>query len=57
MKTLFVFKSEPDETTRVLEDIISKDEEITRFSLYDKDADYGKLVDLIFENEKVICWW
>ena len=57
MKTLFVFKSEPDETTQVLEDIVSKGEEITRFSLYGEDADYEKLIDLIFENEKVICWW
>ncbi|HIJ36114.1 MAG TPA: hypothetical protein HPP59_02405 [Deltaproteobacteria bacterium] len=57
MKTLFVFKSEPDETTRALEDLVSEDEEITRFSLYGEDADYGKLVDLIFENEKVVCWW
>ena len=57
MKTLFVFKSEPDETTQALEDLVSEEEEITRFSLYGKDTDYGKLVDLIFENEKVVCWW
>ena len=57
MKTLFLFKSEPDETTQVLEDIVAKDEEITRFSLYGEDADYGKLIDLIFDNEKVVCWW
>ena len=57
MKTLFVFKSEPDETTQALQDIVAKDEEITRFSLYGEDADYGKLIDLIFDNEKVVCWW
>ncbi len=57
MKTLCVFKSEPDEITRTLEEIVSKGEEVTRFSLYGEDADYGKLIDLIFENEKVICWW
>ena len=57
MKTLCVFKSEPDEITRALEEIASKGEEVTRFSLYGEDADYGKLIDLIFENEKVICWW
>jgi hypothetical protein len=57
MKTLFIFKSEPDETTRALENIASQGGEVTRFSLYGEDADYGKLIDLIFENEKVICWW
>ena len=57
MKTLFVFKSEPDEITRTLEAIVSKGEEVTRFPLYSEDVDYGTLVDLIFENEKVICWW
>jgi hypothetical protein len=57
MKTLFVFKTEPDETTKALEEIASKGEDVTRFSLYQEDTDYGKLVDLIFENEKVVCWW
>ncbi len=57
MKTLFVFKSEPDKTTQTLADIVSKGEEVTRFSLHEESVDYGKLVDLIFENEKVVCWW
>jgi sulfur transfer complex TusBCD TusB component (DsrH family) len=57
MKLLHILKSAPDERTRTLMDIVSQGEEVTEVSLYDEATDYSKLVDLIFEYEKVITWW
>jgi hypothetical protein len=57
MKLLHILKSPPDEHTRTLVDIISQGEKATEVSLYDEAADYSRLVDLIFEYEKVITWW
>ena len=57
MKLLYILKSAPDECTRTLMDIVSHGEEATEISLYDEATDYSKLVDLIFEHEKVITWW
>lgn len=57
MKLLYILKSEPDETTKTLMDIISEGEETTVFPLYEESPDYEKLIDLIFEHDKVISWW
>ena len=57
MKLLHILKSKPDHTTKTLIDIISEGEEATVFNLYNKPADYGKLIDLIFEHDKIISWW
>ena len=57
MKLLYILKSEPDETTKTLMDIISEGEETTTFPLYQDNPDYEKLIDLIFEHDKVISWW
>jgi len=57
MKLLHILKSAPDEQTKTLMGIVSQGEESTEFGLYDESTDYGKLIDLIFEHEKVITWW
>jgi hypothetical protein len=57
MKLLHILKSEPDEQTRTFMDILSEGEEATEFSLYEDAADYGKLIDMIFEYDRVITWW
>jgi len=57
MKLLHILKSEPDDNTRTLMDILSEGEEATEFSLYDEPADYDKLVDMIFDHDRVITWW
>lgn len=57
MKILHIFKSEPDETTKILVDIVSNGKETTFFDLFKDDADYDELIDLIFEHDKVITWW
>lgn len=56
MKTLHILKTEPDENTNRLIDILSQGEEANVFRLYE-DQDYEKLIDLIFEYEKTISWW
>ena len=57
MKLLHILKTAPDECTRTLMDIVSHGEETPEISLYDEATDYSRLVDLIFEHEKVITWW
>ena len=57
MKLLHILKSAPDERTRILMDMVSKGKETTEIRLYDEATDYGKLIELIFEHEKVITWW
>ncbi|UCB47930.1 MAG: hypothetical protein JSW56_12265 [Deltaproteobacteria bacterium] len=57
MKLLHILKSDPDENTRTLMQILSEGEEATEFSLYEESADYGKLLDMIFGHDKVITWW
>ena len=59
MKILHILKTEPDNTTKALISAFgdSQDEEETVFKLYDEQADCEKLIDLIFEHDKVISWW
>ena len=57
MNTLHVLKSEPDDTTKELMRLLSEGEEATEFELYNGRPDYGKLIDMIFEHDKVISWW
>ena len=57
MKLLHILKSEPDKNTKTLMDILSQGEEATIYPLYEKDADYEDLIDLIFEKDKVVSWW
>ncbi len=57
MKLLHILKSEPDNRTRTLMDILSQGEEPSIFSFYENDPDYEKLIDLIFEHDKTISWW
>ncbi len=57
MKLLYILRSEPDENAKSLMDILAEGEEPSIFPLYDEQADYEKLIDMIFEHAKVICWW
>ena len=50
MKTLHIFKTEPDSNIKTLMDILARDEEATTFAMYEGEPDYPKLVDLIFEG-------
>ena len=57
MKLLHILKSDPDENTRAFIEILSEGEGATEFSLYEEAADYEKLVDMMFEHDRVITWW
>ena len=59
MKILHILKTEPDMVTKTLLSAFRNPEgdEETQFRIYDKDVDYNRLIDLIFENERVISWW
>jgi hypothetical protein len=50
-------RSEPDENTKGFMDILAEGEEPSIFPLYDEEVDYEKLIDMIFEYDKVISWW
>ena len=57
MKMLNIFKTEPTPDVQKLAEILSEDNETTRFNLYGGAVDYDRLVELIFSNDKVISWW
>lgn len=56
MKHLMIFKSEPDKTTALLAEKLAEGKDARRFNLY-QDADYAKLVELVFDSDEVISWW
>lgn len=57
MKILHVHKSEPDEVIKTLMIPLLEGSDVQKFELYNGDVDYDKLVKLVFEHDKVICWW
>ncbi|MBU0733870.1 MAG: hypothetical protein KJ573_09740 [Proteobacteria bacterium] len=57
MKVLHVLKSEPDEAVKKLMEHWSGANDVKQFDLHKENVNYDKLVELVFENDKVICWW
>jgi len=57
MKILHILKTEPDKKTSSLIASMSQGEESTVFEMYGENVDYHKLLDLIFENDKIVSWW
>jgi hypothetical protein len=57
MKILNVYRSEPDDTTKKLVEIVTRDREADSFDLTVDNPDYSQLVDKIFEADQTICWW
>ncbi len=57
MKVLNVYRSEPDETTKKLVEIVSRDREADSFDLNVDSPDYDQLVDKMMGVDKTICWW
>lgn len=57
MKLLFIYKTEPDEVTKVLSKKLREGNEVIEFNLFENNVDYNKLLDLVFEADKVITWW
>lgn len=57
MKLLHIYRSKPTEEILLLAKSLSEDNETTSFPLYEKEIDYSRLIDLIFEHDKVVSWW
>ena len=57
MKILNVYRSEPDETTKRLIEIVTRDREKDDFFLNVDNPDYDLLVETIFAADQTISWW
>jgi hypothetical protein len=57
MKILNVYRSEPDETTKKLVEIVNRDRESDTFDLNVDSPDYDQLVDKIMAADQTISWW
>lgn len=57
MKILNVYRSVPDEKTKKLVEIVTRDREADSFDLHVDSPDYDTLVDKIFDADQTICWW
>ena len=57
MKILNVYRSEPDESTKKLVEIVSRDRESDSFDLNVDNPDYDQLLDKMMEADQTITWW
>jgi len=57
MKILNVYRSEPDDTTKKLVEIVTRDRESDSFDLTVDNPDYNQLVEKMFAADKTITWW
>jgi|AntAceMinimDraft_9_1070365.scaffolds.fasta_scaffold01425_4 hypothetical protein len=62
MKLLYLYRFKPregagEEVTKKLSEMMSKDNEVKEFRLYEENSDYDKVVDMIWEADKTISWW
>ena len=59
-KLLHIQKTPPDDIQLTLMSVLSREFDCRRVSLFEEedwDVDYGELIDLIFESDKIITWW
>ncbi|MBW2147312.1 MAG: hypothetical protein JRG73_02215 [Deltaproteobacteria bacterium] len=58
MKLLHIYKSKPDDTVLKLAEALAESaEENHEVRLYQGAANYRQLLELIFQYDRVICWW
>lgn len=57
MKILHVYRSEPNDDTKKLVEIVSDGREAESFNLNVEAPDYDALVDKVFTADQTICWW
>lgn len=57
MKILHIFKSPPDSAVKSLAQAWNEGCEVAEVHLYLTPVDYDRLVDLIFESDKVLTWF
>jgi hypothetical protein len=56
MRTLHIFRSEPDEQVRELIQAIDPGE-TRQIALYEEAVDYDQLIAELFSHDRVISWW
>ncbi len=57
MKLLNVYRSEPNDDTKKLVEIVSEGREVESFDLNVESPDYSALLDKVFTVDQTICWW
>lgn len=58
MKSLQIYRSEPDEMVKMCIGEIARDgRDIKEVHLYGGELDYNQIIKDIFESDEVICWW
>ena len=57
MKILYILRSRPDVTVEKFMQTITNGDRTEVTALYQENMDWSKLVDDIFEHDKVISWW
>jgi hypothetical protein len=55
MKVLYLIKQDPDETLKKMMDEQKKSNEVTVVDIRE-NKDYGQIVDLMAQSDKVISW-
>ncbi|MDY6850722.1 MAG: hypothetical protein SV487_01415 [Thermodesulfobacteriota bacterium] len=57
MKILHIYRTPPDSTVKSLARAWNEGREAAEVHLYLTPVDYGRLIDLIFESDKVLTWF
>lgn len=57
MKILNVYRTAPNADVKKLVEIVSEGREASSFDLNVDAPDYDKLVDMVLDADKTICWW
>lgn len=57
MKILNIYRSEPDDVTKKLIEIVTRDRESDEFYLNVEKPDYDQLIEKIFVADQTISWW
>ncbi len=56
MKILHIYREKPDETALTLAEAWNEGNEVNEFHLYEPPVDYDKLIELVFDCDKVLNW-
>ena len=59
MKILHILRTRPDVTVEKFMQLVTNGDrsKVTELYEYQNNGDSAKLVDEIFENDKIISWW
>ncbi len=57
MKILYILRTRPDGTVEKFMQTVTNGDQSQVAKLYEEQIDWSKLVDDIFEHDKVISWW